>query len=118
MRLKIVASAFAFAAAVGLLALPADAAAKKKRVVAGHGHTVFYSRDENGRARTRIIVQKRSFLDPGTETFPGEREGTVYAQTPIQHSSDVLDHTAFGGSQTALPGPFDLPSKNNPWLQY
>jgi hypothetical protein len=30
----------------------------------------------------------------------------------------VLDNTAFGSNQTALPGPFTLPSKNNPWLQF
>jgi len=100
------------------LALPADAAPKKKRVVTGQGNTVFYSRDENGRARTRIIIQKRSYLDPGTETFPGEREGHDYAATPTQHASEVLDHTTFSATQTPLPGPFDLPSKNNPWLEY
>ena len=53
---------------------------KKKRVVTNTGHTVFVSRDEDGRTRTRIIIQKRSYLDPGTETFPGENTGNSYAQ--------------------------------------
>ena len=100
-----------------MLAAPADAAPKKKRVVVvGTGHTVFISRDEDGRTRTRIIIQKRSYLDPGTETFPGENTGNDYAQLPNQHATSVLDNTAFGGNQTALPGPFTLPCKNNPWI--
>lgn len=119
MRLKQLAVAFAFVGALGLLAAPADAAKKKRTVyINGRGHTVFVSRDENGRARTRIIVQKRSYLDPGTETFPGEREGLGYVEMAGQHAASVLDNTVFGTNQTALPGPFTLPSRNNPWLQY
>jgi len=118
MGLKVIASALAVAAAVGLLALPAEAAPKKKTVIVNRGHTVFVSRDEDGRTRTRIIIQKRSYLDPGTEQFPGERSVHEYAQLPTHRPSGVLDNTAFGGNQTALPGPFTLPSKNNPWLQF
>jgi hypothetical protein len=120
MRLKLVATAFAAFAAIGLLALPADAAPKKKRVVVvdTRGHTVFTSRDEDGRTRTRVIIQKRSYLDPGTERFPGENSEHGYAFSPTHSASGVLDNTAFGGNQSALPGPFTLPSKNNPWLQF
>ena len=118
MRLKVVATAFAAAAAIGLLALPADAAPKKKRVVDARGHTVFVSRDEDGRKRTRIIIQKRSYLDPGTEVMPGDRNDRDYAILPNHKASGVLDNTAFGGNQSALPGAFDLPSKNNPFLRF
>lgn len=119
MRLKIFASAIAVAAALGLLAAPADAAAKKKRVVtAAADHTVFISRDEDGRTRTRIIIQKRSYLDPGTEVMPGDRNDHDYAILPTQSAIGVLDNTAFGGNQSALPGPFGLESKNNPWLKF
>lgn len=118
MRLKIFATAFAVTAALALLAAPADAAPKKKHVVTGNGHTVFVSRDEDGRTRTRVIIQKRSYLDPGTETFPGENTGNDYAQMPHQHATSVLDNTAFGGHQLPLPGAFTLPSKNTPWLQF
>jgi len=120
MRLKVVATAFAAAAAIGLLALPADAAPKKKRVVIvnGRGHTVFTSRNEDGRTRTRVIIQKRSYLDPGTEVMPGDRNDRDYAILPNQSAISVLDNTAFGGNQTALPGPFTLQSKNNPWLKF
>ena len=119
MRLKVVATTFAAIAAVALLAMPAGAAPQKKRVVTGAGHTVFVSRDEDGRTRTRIIIQKRSYLDPGTETFDGENTGyRNYVQSPTHHASDVLDNTTFGSNQLPLPGPFTLPGKNNPWLQY
>lgn len=123
MRLKAAAAAIALIGAVGLtfglLATPADAAPKKKvRVVYTHGNTVYVSRDENGRKRTRIIIQKRSYLDPGTETFPGERGDHDYAQLPTHHAGGVLDNTAFGINQSALPGPFTLPFRDNPWLGY
>jgi hypothetical protein len=72
------------------------------------------------RTRTKIIIQKRSYLDPGTETFPGENLGNNYAQLPNQRASSVLDNTIFGlsNTQSPLPGPWTLPGKNNPWLQY
>lgn len=118
MRLKVIASALAVVGAVAILAAPADAATKKKRMVTAAGHTVFVSRDESGRKRTRIIIQKRSYLDPGTESFPGENTGQGYAMSPTHSASGVLDNTAFGSNQTALPGPFTLPGKNNPWIGY
>lgn len=118
MRLKIVATAIVAAAAIGLLAMPADAATKKKRVVTSGGHTVYVSRDENGRSRTRIIIQKRSYLNPGTEVFPGENSDHRYAYPPNHSAHSVLDNTAFGGSQSALPDAWTLRSKNSPWLQF
>ena len=118
MRLKFFATAFAVIATMALLAAPADAAPKKKPVVDARGHTVFVSRDEDGRTRTKIIIQKRSYLDPGTETFPGENTGNNYAQFPNQHATSVLDNTPFGGNQSALPNLWTLPGKNNPFVQY
>jgi hypothetical protein len=119
MRLKGVATAFAVTAAIGLLAVPADAAPKKKvAVLDARGQTVFRSSDEDGRTRTRIIIQKRSFLDPGTEVLPGDTNDRHYAFSPTHSGIGVFDNTAFGRSQSALPGPFDLPSKNSPWLRF
>ena len=120
MGFKVIATALAVFGAVGLLAMPADAATKKKRVavVDARGHTIFISRDEDGRRRTRVIIQKRSYLDPGTEVMPGDRNDRDYAILPNHRASGILDNTAFGGNQSALPGPFDLPSKNNPFLKF
>lgn len=117
MRLKFVVAAFAAIGAFALLAAPADAAPKNKRMgYDTRGHTVFTSRDENGRKRTRIIIQKRSYLDPGTETSPGESEHN-YAFGANQRASSVLDNTVFGGNQTALPGPFDLGARG-PFIRF
>ena len=115
MRLKIAAAAIALVGSVGLLALPADAAPKKRTVITRNGQTVFVSRDENGRVRTRVIIQKRSYLDPGTETFPGERGDHDYAWLPNHRPSSVMSNTTFI-RPTALPGPWTLPSRDNPWI--
>lgn len=117
MDMKQFAVAFAFVGALGLLAAPAQAQSPHRGYNA-RGNTVFTSRDEDGRTRTRIIIQKRSYLDPGTQTFPGERTDTGYISEPTDHASGVLDNTVFGTNDTALPGPFTLPGKDNPWLGY
>ena len=119
MRLGQFIGALAAVAVVGLLALPADAQQpQKRRVYTRQGHTVVVSRDEDGKTTTKIIVQKRSYLDPGTEPLPGERNTLDYVQNPDQHANQVLDHTIFGNDMTALPGPYDLPSSHNPWLHF
>jgi len=122
MSLRIPAAAIAMGVALAVLTAPAFAqdgqVKKKKPVVTNRDHTVQVSRDEDGRTRTRIIIQKRSYLDPGTETFPGERGDHDYAQLPNHRASGILNNTVFGGNETALPGPWTLPSKNNPWLGY
>lgn len=120
MRLNVIATALTAIAAIGLLALPANAAPKKKTVavVDARGHTVYTSRDEDGRTRTRIIIQRRSYLDPGTEVLPGTEHNHDYAVRPNQRASSVLDNTAFGTSQSALPGAFSLIGRSNPFLSF
>jgi hypothetical protein len=100
----------------GVAAAPAHAQESQPRAYTNRGHTVFVNRDENGRTRTKIIVQKRSYLDPGTEPLPSERNVLDYVQPPDYHANSVLNHTIFGSDMTALPGPFDLPSAHNPWI--
>jgi hypothetical protein len=125
MGLKVPVAAIALATVLALVAAPAFAQdgqdKKKKTVVMNRDHTVQVSRDEDGRTRTRIIIQKRSYLDPGTETFPGERVGnTGYIENPNQYAGSVLNNTSAGlyNTQSALPGPWTLPSKRNPWIGY
>ena len=123
MVLKVPVAAIALAAVLALVAAPAFAqdgqAKKKKTVVMNRDHTVQVSRDEDGRTRTRIIIQKRSYLDPGTETFPGERWRSRLcdaAQSPRRGRPRQHGHSA--PIRPPLPGPWTLPSKNNPWLGY
>lgn len=114
--------AFACAAvAAGLLAASADAqqtTTTKQRVYTNRDGTVFTSRDENGRTRTKIIVQKRSYLDPGTEPLPSERNTLDYVENPGQRADSVLNHTIHGSDRGRMFDPFDLPSSNNPWVQF
>ena len=119
MLLKFVVPTLAAIGALSLLAAPVHAEPKQKRATYdARGNTVFTSRDENGRQRTRIIIQKRSYLDPGTDVLPGSRHDNDYAAAPNQRASSVLDNTSFGTNQSALPGPFDLPSRNAPFLRF
>ncbi len=113
MRLTAVAARFAVFAAAGCwLCRPTPRRRRTTHIVDARGNTVFTSRDEDGKTRTRIIIQKRSYLDPGTETLPGENVGnTSYIQSPSQHASGVIDNTAAGKSESPLPGPFTLPGQ-------
>jgi hypothetical protein len=72
-------------AAVALAAAPADAATKK-RSQAG-AQSVQTARGEAGvvvrRTRTRITVTRRSYLDAGTEVYPGSQNYTGYIFSPF-----------------------------------
>jgi hypothetical protein len=119
MGLKVIIGALAVCTALGFLAAPADAAPKKRVYMAdARGATVYTSRDEDGRRRTRVIIQKRSYLDPGTEVFRGENSDHRYAYSPGHRATGVLDNTSFGTSQSTLPNGFNLPSRNTPFLQF
>jgi hypothetical protein len=121
MRFRVAIAVLSAVGVAGLLAMPAVAAPKKKPTAVVYdtrGHTVFTSRGEDGKTHTRIIIQKRSYLDPGTEVLPGSQHDTDYASLPSQHANSVLDNTAFGTSQSPLPGPFTLPGNNNPYLPF
>ena len=125
MRLKFAAAAIALAGALALVAASADAQTnqtkKKSTVTYNRDRTVVVTRDEDGRTRTRVIIQKRSYLDPGTETFPGERVGnTGYIENPNQYAGSVINNTSAGlyNTQSALPGPWTLPFTSNPWIGY
>jgi hypothetical protein len=74
------------------LATPSEAATRKRVVVqrAVAPPTVFVSRDESGRTRTRLIVQRRSYLDAGTEVLPGQRKFSDYANPPYYSPINVL----------------------------
>ena len=66
--------------------------------------------------RARITVTRRTFLDAGTYVIPGDRKFTDYALPPTYYPGSVADNR--GGmyiDQSALPGPFTLPGRDNPW---
>ena len=113
MRLKVVTAAIAL---IGALALPTVQA----------GCPDEPGEEADRRSTTTAIIRFRSVatrradahprhhpegsrsLDPGTETFPGERVGnTGYVQTPTQTAGSVINNTSAGlsNTQSALPGP-------------
>ena len=101
-------------ASTGIVLAQAAPAPKKKPYV----YTT-QTRAPVNRARARVTVAPRSFLDAGTEVLPGERKFTDYAFPPGPYSMPLSAVTNTGGRvgwhQSPLPGPFDLPSRYNPY---
>jgi hypothetical protein len=112
MSMRLMSLALLAAAAFALAAAPAEAATKKRsQSVAAQ------SADREGgvivrRSRTRITVTRRSYLDAGTEVYPGSQPYTDYVFSPNYHRpSDIADPTR---SFTSLPPPFWIPSYHVP----
>jgi hypothetical protein len=99
--------------AVSMVAAPADAQSRK-RVVRNADRTVVVMRDEDGRTRTRIIIQRRSYLDAGVNLTPGQRKFTDYVIPPTYSPTVAIDNTVFNLQGLNRPGPFEIPSKGNP----
>lgn len=117
MILRGLAASLTVLGAVALFSAPLQAQSNTvtKRTVVRGDRTVITSRDESGRTRTKIIVNRRSFLDPGKEVFPGENrynDGPALVYQPAFSSSS--NGTTFDRGQPPLPGQFDLPFKDNP----
>src|SRR5215510_13555350 len=99
MQFKAVGAAFVLVGALALPAGPSDAQTNQTRrqSVVYRDRTIQISRDEDGRTRTRIIIQRRSFLDPGTESLPGDNvRNTGYIENPNQRAGSVINNTSAG----------------------
>ena len=59
------------------------------------------------RARSRVVVRARSFLDAGTEVLPGERKFLDDAFPPTHVALEVVTNTGgrVGWHNSPLPGP-------------
>ena len=101
-------------AVTAIAVAPVEAAPKKKQQV----YTTASNAPVN-RPRARVTVAPRSFLDAGTEVLPGERKFTDYAFPVGPYSMPLSTVQSTGGRvgwhQSPLPGPFDLPSRYNPY---
>jgi hypothetical protein len=118
MILRGLAASLTVLGAVALFSAPLQAQSNTvtKRTVVRGDRTVIVSRDEAGRTRTKIIVNRRSFLDPGKEVFPGENrynDGPALVYQPA-FSGGSDSGTVFDRGQPPLPGLFELPFKDNP----
>ncbi len=69
----------------------------------------------SSRTKARVTVEKRSFLDAGTEVLPGQRKFTDYAFPPGYSPTAPIDFTT-ANIRGPLVGPWD-PTRNNfyPW---
>ena len=115
MRLASIIAVAAVAVTVMTAASPADA---QRRTYRGDRSETITWIDENGRARTRITVRPRSYLDGGTEVFPGERKFTDYAYPPTyMNGSAMAGWDPTGSRRFPLPMPFELPGYN-PYVPY
>ena len=98
------------AAAIGLAAQPAEAARSKRSQSVQSAQA---TRGEAGvvvrRSRTRITVTPRSYLDAGTEVYPGSQPYTDYVFSPNYfRPADVAFPPVMQNS--SLPPPLWIPS--------
>jgi hypothetical protein len=104
---------------IGLGVETSEAAKKKKRVTAPAGRTTIYRAPDRTVVRidgvTRIIVNRRSYLDAGTEVSTGDRSYRDYAFAPggdPGRANWFMGPDVRGAGRWPLPGAFDLPGYN------
>ena len=116
MRFVSVAALSVAVAATVVLIAPADAQSRRYYRADRSERITFI--DENGRARTKITVRPRSYLDGGTEVVPGERKFTDYAFPPTyMNGSPNANWDPTGQYRYPLPMPYYLPGYN-PYVGY
>ena len=104
------ASAILIAAVAVTSLVPVSADAQQRRRVYRDNTERITFIDEQGRARTKITVRPRSYLDGGTEVFPGERKFMLYASPPgYLNASPSAAWDPTGTYRFALPMPGSLP---------
>jgi hypothetical protein len=117
MRTVALALVTAFAVAAVSTASMAQTAPRKARTVqpVSAPGTVVVHRDEFGRTRTKIIVQKRSYLDGGTEVMPGDNIDPYRNSFLTHRANNGIGTNVITNPPGPVPDPFFLPGKNNPW---
>ena len=79
---------------------------RTKRYIDANGQEVVVV--SRPRARSRVVVTRRSYLDAGTEVLPGERKFMDYADPPGYQPYNVVTNIGgrVGWHRSPLPGPF------------
>jgi hypothetical protein len=110
---SIISGVLAAVVALGLAAGPADAA-KKKRSYAPASRAALYPGPDRTVIRidgvTRIVVNRRSYLDPGTAVAPNEgsyRDYVFPTGGDPGHPNWFYGRDLRGAGHWPLPGPFD-----------
>jgi hypothetical protein len=104
-------AATALSGVVLLSATVADAQTRRRQA----DDMFFYTaqqREYRHRVRPRIVVQQRSYLDPGPELIPGEYKYRDYAE-PYGYSAltDAVPNQTW--NRNPFNAPFDVPGR--PW---
>lgn len=108
---RVLAGLIALAAILVLIPAAEPAQAQSRGYQRGDGTVIYYT-DEFGRRRARVIVQRRSYLDAGTEVRPGERKYHDYAFPPNYSASrDVLGPGRGFDERQPLNNWFDVPQR-------
>ena len=107
--------ALSIAASALIAASPADAQQRRNSPRSDQTERITII-DENGRARTKITVRPRSYLDGGTEVLPGDRKFMDYVNAPTYNwLAPTSSWDPLGIHRYPLPMPFELPGYN-PYL--
>jgi hypothetical protein len=108
MKLKSYAAGIcAMVVAISAIAVsPASSQTRTKRYIDANGQEVVVV--SRPRARSRVVVTRRSYLDAGTEVKPGERHFMDYADPPGYQPYNVVTNIGgrVGWHRSPLPGPF------------
>ena len=108
MRLGLLASTLAACAALALIAAPADAQTTREKTAKTRTAK---------KPPTRVTVQRRSYLNAGTEVYPYSQKYTDYA-LPVNESPFMGPSASMNTNGNFRPsgyGPFDLPAYHSPF---
>ena len=90
---------------------PKKVAAPKLQAAAAH-HPVVIAEISDATVRRPLVIQKRSFLDPGNAVPVGQDTPANIVFNTTEHRDVISSYnTAFFGN-SELPGRFDLPPSN------
>ena len=106
MKLTVFAALAAATVLTTALAVPADAAKAKRSYIYYRSSSMAYW---YGQPRTRVTVNRRSFLDPGTETKQYDEHYTDYAFPPGYTPFIDRNDPKVSFNRMPLPDPFDIP---------
>jgi hypothetical protein len=112
MRFWIISAAVATGTLIALVGTTPSAQAQARQYQHQRGDsTVLYYTDEFGRRRTRVILQRRSYLDAGTEVLPGERKYSDYAYPPGYSALESALGPTYSWERRPLNGYYDVPQR-------
>jgi hypothetical protein len=116
MRLKMLTAGCVAVVIAVTFAIPADAQsrrpdARQRFVPAPIQPTVTVYRTPEG--RRYVVVHRRSYLDAGTEVYPGSQRYTDYIFPPTYSAYSIFEPSS-PYKRWPLPGPFELGSYRAP----